>query len=132
MSETERNLPKSFLAFFAGFLSVAVLSLATDQILHVLKIYPPWGQPMESAGLLSLALAYRCVYTIFGAWLTARLAPRNPWRHVLVLGIVGFIMSLLGMGAALAHPELGPRWYPIALVVTTIPCIWLGGVLHRR
>jgi hypothetical protein len=27
---------------------------------------------------------------------------------------------------------LGPRWFPIALVVSALPCAWLGGLLHRR
>jgi hypothetical protein len=26
---------------------------------------------------------------------------------------------------------VGPAWYPIALVLTTMPCAWLGGALHR-
>jgi len=28
--------------------------------------------------------------------------------------------------------HLGPSWYPIALVITALPCAWLGGVLHRK
>jgi len=35
-------------------------------------------------------------------------------------GIVGAMMV-----------ELGPKWYPIAIVVTALPCAWLGGVLFR-
>ena len=36
---------RSTMAVFVGFMSVAVLSLGTDQVLHVLEVYPPWGKP---------------------------------------------------------------------------------------
>ena len=32
---------RSTMAVLVGFMSVAVLSLSTDQVLHVLEIYPP-------------------------------------------------------------------------------------------
>jgi hypothetical protein len=34
--------------------------------------------------------------------------------------------------AVLASPKLGPLWYPALLVVTALPCTWLGGKLSRR
>ena len=45
-----RRLGRSVFAVFLGFVTVVVLSLGTDQILHVLKVYPPWGQPMYQPG----------------------------------------------------------------------------------
>jgi hypothetical protein len=27
-------------------------------------------------------------------------------------------------------PEFGPKWYPIALVITALPVTWLGGKLR--
>jgi hypothetical protein len=30
-------------AVLAGFFAVVVLSLVTDQVLHALQVYPPWG-----------------------------------------------------------------------------------------
>jgi hypothetical protein len=125
-----RRLWRSTGAVLAGFFAVAILSLVTDQLLHVLKIYPPWGEPMYDPGLNLLALAYRIVYTVFGGYLAARLAPRNPMRHVVVLAVIGLVMGITGV-IATSDLELGPRWYPIALAVTAFPCTWLGGVLHR-
>ena len=29
-----------------------------------------------------------------------------------------------------APPAFGPHWYPVALIVTAIPCAWLGGKLR--
>jgi hypothetical protein len=41
-----RNLWRSTGAIVLGFVAVVVLSLSTDEVLHLLKVYPPWGQPM--------------------------------------------------------------------------------------
>lgn len=122
------HLGRSIAAFFGGFLSVVVLSLGTDQILHVLGVYPPWGQSMFDPGLNALALSYRCVYTVIGGCMTAKLAPRSPMRHVWVLAIFGLIMGTLGVVGSW-NMNLGPRWYPIAIAVTAMPLTWLGGFL---
>ncbi len=58
-------------------------------------------------------------------------APRNPMRHALALGIVGLVVSLAGAIGTITMADLGPSWYPIALVLTALPCAWLGGALHR-
>ena len=126
-----RQWAQSTAAVVIGFVSVAVLSLATDQLLHVLRVYPPWGEPMYDAGLNLLALSYRIVYTIVGGYLTARLAPHAPMRHVIVVGILGLIAATAGAVAAITMADLGPSWYPIALAVTAFPCVWIGGMLHR-
>jgi hypothetical protein len=114
-----------------GFVVVVVLSLGTDQVLHVLHVYPPWNQPMYDTGLNFLALAYRTVYAIVGSYLAARFAPCAPMRHAMALGVVGLVLSTAGVITAIRMADLGPLWYPIALVVTALPCAWLGGVLHR-
>ena len=83
-----RNLGRSTGAIVLGFVAVVVLSLSTDELLHLLKVYPPWGQPMHEPGLNLQALSYRIVYTIVGSYLAARFAPRNPMRHAMILGAV--------------------------------------------
>jgi len=122
---------RSARAVLAGFVAIVVLSLGTDQVLHMLQVYPPWGQTM-SGGLFGLATAYRIVYTVLGGYITARLAPQAPVRHALILGLVGLVPGVAGVMVAIAKPELGPLWYPIALAVTGLPCAWLGGVLYRQ
>lgn len=121
---------RSVAAVLLGFLSVAVLSLATDQVMHVLDVYPPWGEPMWDPSLNFLALSYRIVYTVLGGYITASLAPHSPMRHVAVVGILGLIAGTAGAIVAITMANLGPNWYPIALAVTGFPCVWLGGVLH--
>jgi hypothetical protein len=126
-----RNLWRSTGAILLGIVAVVVLSLATDQLFHVLEVYPPWGQPMYDSGLLVLALAYRCIYNVVGGYVTARIAPRNPMRHVWILGFTGVALGLAG--AIVTIPlHMGPAWYPISLVVTALPFTWLGGLLHRK
>jgi hypothetical protein len=125
-----RSLLRSTIAVFVGFISVAVLSLGTDQVLHVLQVYPPWGQPMWDPRLNLLALSYRIVYTILGGYIAAWLAPHSPMRHVLVVAILGFIAGSAGAIVAIRVADLGPNWYPIALALTGFPCVWLGGKLY--
>ena len=126
-----RRIGRSIAAVVIGFVVTAALSLATDQVLHVLNVYPPWGQAMHDPGLNALALAYRIVFTIFGCWLTARLAPRNPMLHAMVLGTIGFVISSAGAIVTITQFDLGPAWYPIALALSSLPCAWIGGKLHR-
>lgn len=122
-----RQLLRSTGAVLAGFIAVFVLSLGTDQIFHALNIYPPWDQPMTGTGLLLLALAYRIVYGIAGGYIVARLAPRNPMRHALISGGIGFVLSTAG---AIAMWDMGAHWYPIALALSSIPCSWTGAALY--
>jgi len=117
-------------AVVAGFVAIVVLSLGTDQVLHALKVYPPWGQPM-AGGLFALATAHRIVYTVAGGYLTARLAPHAPVLHAVILGLVGLVPGVAGVVVGIAKPDLGPLWYPIVLAVTGLPCAWVGGVLYR-
>ena len=121
---------RSAAAILLGFAAVVVLSLGTDQVLHELKVYPPWGEPMDDTGLLLLALTYRIIYTVAGGYIAARLAPGAPMRHAVILGLIGLVPGTAGIFAA-AVTDLGPLWYPVVLDLSGLPCCWLGGVLHR-
>jgi len=127
-----RSFWRSTGAIVLGFFAVVVLSLGTDEVLHLLKVYPPWGQPMFDPRLNLLALSYRVIYSVIGSYIAARFAPRNPMRHAMILGIIGLVFSAAGAVVAITHTDIGPAWYPIALVVTALPCAWLGGVLYDK
>jgi len=121
---------KSTGAFFAGLLVTVILSIGTDLLLHATGIFPPMSQPMSN-NLFVLATIYRTVYSIFGAYLTARIAPANPMKHALILGAVGTVIATIGLVATWNKgPEFGPKWYPIALVLLAVPQCWLGGKLR--
>jgi hypothetical protein len=127
-----RSLGRSILALFIGFVAVVVLSLGTDEVLHLLKVYPPWGEPMYQPGLNLLALSYRAVFTIVGGYLTARFAPHSPMRHVVIGACIGLAIGVAGVVAAASIGGLGPMWYPVAVAVTGPPCNVLGGVIYVR
>ena len=121
---------RSIGAVVAGFVAVVVLSLGTDVVLHATGVFPPWDQRMSDA-LFLLATVYRTIYCIGGSYIAARLAPDKPMKHALMLGVVGLIVSTAGAVATWNRgPEFGPHWYPVALIVTAIPCAWLGGRLR--
>jgi MFS-type transporter involved in bile tolerance (Atg22 family) len=123
---------RSIGAVFAGLVAVFVLSLGTDAVLHVAGIFPAWGQPMSDT-LFLLATLYRTVYGVAGSYLAARLAPDRPMGHAMTLGIVGMVLSTLGtVGTWNRGPAFGPHWYPVSLIVTSLPCAWLGGWLRVR
>jgi hypothetical protein len=120
---------RSFAAIFAGFVAVVVLSIATDVVLHATGIFPALGV-MMSDGLFALATLYRTVFGIFGAYLTARLAPDRPMQHALVGGAIGAAIATLGAVVTWNQPQLGPHWYPVALIVLALPSAWIGGKLY--
>ncbi len=127
-----RQLGRSFAAIAVAIVANVVLSLGIDQGLHVLGVYPPWGQPMFDASLNLLALSYRLAFGVLAGYLVARLAPRAPMRHAAILGMIAIALSTLGAIGSITQYDLGPDWYPIAIVVTAFPCIWVGAALRTR
>ena len=120
---------RSIWAVVAGVLVIIVVTTLVDIVLHVIGVFPPVDQPISDA-LALLATTYRIVISVGGAWLTARLAPQNPMKHAMILGVVGVVLGLVGV-VATWNLGLGPRWYPIALVVLAIPQCWAGGKLYE-
>src|SRR3954470_14413125 len=118
----ERRIGRGIVAVLAGFLAIVVLDDGLDFVVHATGIFPPFGQPMTNS-LFLLALAYRTVDAIIGTYLVGRLARHHPRRHALMLGSLGVVLSSLGVVATVyGGPELGPIWYPLALVAISLPC----------
>jgi surface polysaccharide O-acyltransferase-like enzyme len=109
-----------------------VPSIGTDLVMHAVGVLPPIGQPAAS-GPLFLATVYRTIYSILGSYIAARLAPYRPMLHALVLGVVGFIVSVIGLAVTWDKEAVfGPHWYPIALVILALPAAWIGGKLRMN
>lgn len=123
------NTFKSIGAIIAGFITVFVLSVGTDFVLESLGIFPPPIQGLFVTWMLVLALIYRCIYTVAGGYVTAMLAPDRPMHHAVILGLIGIVAATLGTIVAW---DLSSHWYPIALVITALPCTWLGGKLKTN
>lgn len=125
-----RRVLRSIGAVLAGMFVGIVLALGTDEVLHAVGVFPPWGQPVGDKPLL-LATAYRIIYGIASCYIIARLAPDRPMQHALAAGVVGLIVSIVGTVVTWnAGPAFGPHWYPLALVATALPTAWAGGKLR--
>jgi len=135
MSKSDRNqegkgriFAKSAIALLAGFAVAVVLSLATDFALHLIGFWPALEKPMTSPLLLT-ATVYRTLYAVLSAYVVARLAPYRPLEHALVGGLIGLVLSSAG-AVATWNKDLGPHWYPVALIVLALPSAWVGGKLR--
>ena len=117
-------------AVLAGIVFIFAVTTLVDVIMHATGIFPPWRQPMSDS-LFALATAYRIVIQIAGCYLTAKLAPDRPMTTALWLGAIGVVLSTVATAATWSKgPEFGPHWYPIALVISSLPCAWLGGRIY--
>ncbi|AAN50375.1 hypothetical protein RBB68_04770 [Leptospira interrogans] len=119
---------KSIWAIIAGFLTIFILSTAVDLILHQTGIYPPMGVIMSDE-LFALATAYRVFFGILSGYVTAKIAPDQPVKHSLALGVLGLIVSITG---AIVMWDAGPAWYSLAIIAIALPCSWAGGILYER
>jgi hypothetical protein len=121
---------RSIGAVIAGFASVVVLSVATDALCEKWGIfYSMASGAMLTTWMLFLALLYRSVYTVIGGYVTAKLSPSNPMKHVTALGIIG---TLAGITGVIVGWNLSAHWYPIAIALTGFMFAWYGGRLQTR
>ncbi len=103
-------MKRLILSTVAGFLFTAIITTAVDHIFHVIKVFPPYGEPFINTGLLSFAFAYRGLFAITGAYITARIAKEKARKAVLVSGCIGTIAWLAGL---IQFWDLAPVWYNI-------------------
>lgn len=119
---------RSIWAVLAGFLVVVGLSIATDTALHKAGIYPELGKRMSDR-LFVLATAYRTLFGVLGSYVTARLAPGKPMKHAMIGAAIGTVIAMVG-ALVTWNKDLGPHWYPIALILTAFPTAWMGAKLR--
>ena len=125
------NILKSIGAILAGLTFIFVTHSLADFLLESAGIFPPQSEGLHETWMLALALAYRIVLSIAGCFVTAKLAPHGPMKHALILGFIGVFLSTVGAVVGI-RLGLSDAWYPIALVLVTLPCAWLGGWLAAR
>ncbi len=124
-----KNIFKSVWSIVAGALAGAILSISTDMILEGVGFFPSPQEGLFIWWMLLIALFYRGVYTIASGYITASLAPRNPMKHAVILGIIGVLVSILG---TIANWDKSSAWYPISLILITLPCTWIGAIIKLR
>ena len=125
------NILKGIGAILAGMIFIVVTHTLTDFILESLGIFPQPSQGLHTTWMVVTATIYRSVFTVGGGYVTAALAPNPKMRYVLILGLIGLVISTLAAIATIPM-KLGPAWYPIALAVLALPCVWLGGKLRTK
>ena len=123
-----KNTLKSIGAVLAGLIFIGITHTGTDAILEGAGVLPK-GHLNVGAGLILLVILYRTIFSIAGCYLAAKLAPRNPMKHSLILGGIGTVLSAAG-AIATADMNIGPAWYGWSLVVIALPIAWLGGKLY--
>ena len=126
-----RRLGRSALAVLAGLAANVVLAMLADQLMYALGVFPRPPAVSYATGPYIIATAYRALFGVAGSWLAARLAPNHPMRHALILGGIGLVLCTAGLAASLSM-DLGPMWYPLALLIVTPACAWLGGSLGAK
>ena len=125
------NILKSIGAVLAGLIFIFVTHSGVDFILESLGIFTPPTERFDTPWMVVTATIYRTILSIAGCFLTGFLAPSRPMLHAMVLGFIGLALSTAA--AIVSIPmDLGPAWYPIALVALTLPCAWIGGKLAER
>ena len=121
---------RSILAVVAGFVAIAVLSLGADVVLRTLlsRRFSPDGGTSDPAVLL-IVLFYSAALGVLGCYLAARLAPRKPMTHAMVLGFIGLLLSIM---ATVANWKTAPAWYHVIALLLILPAAWVGGEFSRR
>jgi len=125
----KKGILQSMGAVILGIASGAILSIATDKILEKTGVMTTDPFDANPVWLIMLVVLYRTIYNIVGSYLLAKLAPNNPMKHVIVLGIIGVVLGITG---TIVMRHMPPHWYPIALVILTLPSAWFGGKLAMR
>ncbi len=121
---------RSIVSIVAGFLVATALAFGAEMLL--LKIAPALADPAARAqdiAALVVMLAYAAIALIAGAYVTARLAPRRPMMHAVILGVIALALALT---ESTVFWNVLPAWSHVASIVLVLPAAWFGGLLYAR
>jgi hypothetical protein len=121
------GIVRSAVAVLAGLAVVVALTGGTDYA--VMKFGHLSFDAPDPTVPFAIATVYRSIWAVLGGYTAATLAPERPMLHAMILGGIGFVAALAG---CIMKWNLGHHWYPIALVITALPCTWLGGKLVAK
>jgi hypothetical protein len=120
---------KSIGAILAGFALNTVLSGGTDFALDAAGVFNMEDVKANSNSIILAVIIYRFIFSTVGCYLTAKLAPGNPMKHSIILGITGVVISILAT-AAMWDPAAA--WYNISVILMLIPSAYIGAKLYLR
>jgi len=121
------GIVRSAVAVLAGLAVVVALSEGADYAVTKFGLLSFDGP--DPTVPFAIATLYRSAAAVVGGYTAARLAPERPMLHAIILGGIGFVLAIAG---CVAGWKYGNHWYPIALVITALPCAWLGGKLAAK
>lgn len=118
---------RSLVAVVVGFAVVVLVNFVGGLLLESLFLEArtaggvPLTAPAQGADLVMLFLA-----GLAGAFVVVLMAPRAPWVHALVFGLISFAVDFLTVVDVLAGM---PLWYKVILLVSLPVQVWLGAKL---
>lgn len=124
-----KTLFKSIGAILAGFFTGAILSIGTDFLMEKQGVMSPENFKQTAPAIIFLVIVYRFIFNVIGCYITARLAPNKPMKHVIIIGIIGTVLSILG---TIAMWDKALPVYNIAIILISLPSAWLGGQLFLK
>lgn len=122
-------MKRMIFAIIAGLFIVVIFSITTDTILEYTGFFPKEDAMAYNNSLLLIASLYRAVYGILGGYITAVMAKTDSLKAVWILGTIGTVLSLLGL---IVMWNKGVLWYPVSLVVLSIPYSLIGRKFYLR
>lgn len=124
-------LPVFFRACFAvlaGLVVTGLLSAVTDRLMATVGLFPTDGSTMSDSRF-AVALGYRALFQVGGGALAGRLAKNHPMRIALILATIQLVGTAASTLATWKRTDMGPHWYALAIVLTALPCGYLGGLV---
>jgi hypothetical protein len=121
---------RSLVAVASGFVIIALLSFGTDLALRAAmpQLYEADGSTTSVTALV-LSIGYVGLYATLGCYLAARLAPRQPMTHALVLGGLGLLFNIVGTVSTWA---MAPVWYHVVSLALVMLWAWIGGRMREQ
>jgi hypothetical protein len=124
-----KKILRSIGAISAGFISGAILSIGTDFILDNLGVMSMENFKQTSLIVVFIVIIYRFIFNLIGSYLTAGLAPGNPMKHVIIIGVIG---TIFGISGSIAMWDNAIPLYNITIILISFPSAWLGGQLFIK
>lgn len=123
----KKNL-KSIGAVVAGLITISILAGVVSAILTKTGVFPEGKLPLHGSLLVLVSmLVYQAVFYIAGCFVTLKLAPSNPVKHVFILGGIGAVVNLLsGLGLASKEHDGAFVWFYLGLAVLSLLTAWLS------
>jgi hypothetical protein len=120
---------RSVVSVAAGFFAVMVLGAAADMVLsHVSpNAFDAQGHARAESTLF-VTLAYETLFALIAGYVTARIAVRKPYTHVLVMAAI--VLAGRAFIAALTW-DVAPLWFNLGVLVLIVPAALLGAKLSE-